>query len=158
MPNDNELPNLTETDITDLWRFRQEHKDSEDFHQQRRRAADGEILRRGAERDATVLATDAGEITITVPNTYQYDNAVVIGDFMRLIETANLMDEWRRWVKVTYRPDKRWLDRLVKRGPEWAEAIERMTIGGMGSPSLKGPLLADMGGDAPQEQEEKWVL
>lgn len=152
--SDDNLPNLTETEITDLWRFRQEHKDSEVFHSARRRHADQEVLRRGKERDAQILGTDAGDITITYPSQYAYNAGKVDGEFFQLIERDGLSAEWNQFATHQYKIDRRWLNRLMKRGQEYRDAIEDMTIGTSGSPSLDGPSLADLGGyatEAPQE-------
>lgn len=150
--SDNNLPKLTETDLTDLWKFHQEHADSEKFHGVRRKAAKDEILRRGAERDATVLPTDAGEITITLPNTYAYNPAIVDGAFYALIVRDGLELEWADKVKHTYYINKTWLNKLAKRGAEYREVIEKMTTAGTGSPSIKGPSLKELGGYVSAEE------
>lgn len=144
-------PNLTETEITDLWRKHQEHKDAEDFHNVRRVAARDEVLRRGAERDATVLPTDAGEITITLPNTYAYNPIIVDKEFYALIVRDGLEAEWADKVRHTYHINKTWLNKLAKRGEEYREVIEKMTTAGTGSPSIKGPSLEELGGYAEKE-------
>ena len=150
---DNELPNLAETDMTDLWRFYAEHKDSEDFHRVRCVAAKDEILRRGAERDATVLSTDAGDITITLPKDYAYNPHIVDKDFYALIVRDGLEKEWAQFVKHEYHINRNWLKKLVKRGDEsgYPQAIEKMTTAGTGSPSVKGPSLEELGGYAERE-------
>ena len=144
--SDNGLPNLRETDITDVWRKHQEHDDAERWNQVRRVAARDEVLRRGRDRDATVLPTDAGDITITLPNTYAYDPFVVDKEFYALIHRDGLQKEWAQFVKHTYHINKHWLNKLAKRGEEYREVIEQMTTAGTGSPSIKGPSLEELGG------------
>ena len=140
-----ELPNLEETDIDDLWRFRQEHADSEGWHKERRRHADKEILQRAADRDAQVLGTEAGDITITLPNTYSYNSAVVDRDFFALVERDRLQEDYNLNVSHTYKIKRPWLNRLMKRGKEWIEVIDKMTNAGTGSPSIDGPPLEELG-------------
>ena len=145
------LPKLTETELNELWRFHQEHADSEQFHKVRRVSARDEILRRGAERDATVLRTESGDITITLPDTYAYNPAIVDKDFYALIVRDGLEAEWKDKVKHTYHINKTWLNKLAKRGQEYRDVIERMTTAGTGSPSIKGPSLKELGGYAERE-------
>ncbi len=151
---DNELPKFAETDLTALWRFHQEHDESERFHKVRRVAARDEVLRRGADRDATVLPTDAGDITITLPNTYAYNPVIVDREFYALIVRDGLEAEWADKVKHTYHINKTWLNKLAKRGQEYRDAIESMTTAGTGSPSIKGPSLEELGGYAEEVPEE----
>jgi len=143
--SDEQVPNLSETEITDLWRFRAEHKDAEDFHQARRRAADHEVLQRAASTDAQVLATEAGDIEITYPTQYAYDTFVVEGELRPLLRRDGLLDEWQKYAKRVYKIDKRYLNRLAKRGAEYKQVIERMTLATTGSPTIKGPELAALG-------------
>lgn len=149
---DSDLPNLRETDITDLWRKHQEHKDAEDWNKARRVAAKDEILRRGAERDATVLPTDAGDITITLPNSYAYNERIVDKEFYALIVRDGLEAEWADKVRHTYHINKTWLNKLAKRGQEYRDVIEQMTTAGTGSPSIKGPSLEELGGYLVEEE------
>lgn len=149
---DNELPKLTETEITDLWRFRQEHKDSEDFHATRRKAADQEVLRRAVEKEAQVLGTDAGDITITYSSIYAYDSRHVDGDFFALIERDKLQADWNQNVSHAYKIKRTWLNHLLGRGKEYIAAINRMTIATHGSPTIDGPPLAAMGEYAIPEE------
>jgi len=149
---DNDMPKLTETELDDLWRFRAEHKDAEEFHQQRRRAADQEVLRRAAAVDAQILGTPWGEIEILYSSEYAYDRKVVDGEFYALIERDGLQAEWNQFVQHSYKINKTWLNRLVKR-EGYREVIERMTQAGKGSPSIKGPSLERMGGYATEPEE-----
>ncbi len=150
-----DLPNYAETDITDIWRDRQEFKEGEDYGKAHRRHAEQEIFRRAAEADATILQTEHGPVEITYSDTFSYNRAVVDKEFYALIERDGLQEEWNQFVSHAYKIDKRWLTRLVKRGKDsgYREVIEKMTIGGRGSPSLKGPELKEMGGYAPREEE-----
>jgi hypothetical protein len=140
-----DIPNLTETEITDLWRFRQEHENAESFHKGNRRAADQEVLRRGADAKAEVLATRAGDITITFPNKYAYDSHVVDNEFFQLIQRDGLQEEWNKNVRHEYKIDKRWLNRLAKRGEEYQKAIDNMTMATTGTPKIEGPPLNELG-------------
>ena len=145
------LPKLIEHNLTDLWRFYAEHKDSEDFHGVRRKTARDEVLRRGKELDATVLPTDAGDITITVPNSYAYNSHIVDKEFYALIVRDGLEAEWAQFVKHEYSINRNWLKKLAKRGQEYRDAIEHMTTANTGSPSIKGPSLEELGGYAERE-------
>jgi hypothetical protein len=138
-------PNLTETDLADLWKFRQEHKDAEEFHQERRRAADKEVLHRAAEADAQVLATDAGDIKIDYSTTRSYNAAVVDTEFYALIERDKLIDQWNAKVRHEYHINYTWLKSLMKRGQEYRDVIDRMTNASTGSPTIKGPALSELG-------------
>ena len=151
---DNDLPNFAETDLTALWAYRQEHEETEQYGNKRRRHADQELYRRAAEADATILKTDAGPVEITYTNTYAYNSSVVDGAFFDLIKRDGLEKEWNQFVSHAYKIDKRWLRRLEKRGKEsgYREIIEKMTTASTGSPSLKGPSLEEMGGYAPREE------
>ncbi len=150
-----ELPNLLETDIDDLWRFRQEWKDSETFAQKRRKHADQEILKRAAQKDAQVLGLVSGDIAITLPNTYSYNSSAVDRDFFPLVERDGLQEEYNQNVQHNYKIKRPWLKRLMKRGTEWVEVIEKMTNAGMGSPSIAGPPLEELGdyiGENPEPE------
>ena len=149
---DNDLPKFTETDLTDIWRYRQEFKEEEDHGKEHRRHAEQELYRRADEADATILQTDAGPVEITYSNTYAYNSAVVDGAFFDLIKRDGLEKEWNQFVSHLYKINKTWLNRLEKRGGEYREIIEKMTTAGTGSPSLKGPSLQEMGGYAPREE------
>ena len=149
---DNDLPTFAETDLTALWAYRQEHEETEQYGNKRRRHAEKEIYRRAAEADATILQTDAGPVEITYSNTYAYNSAVVDGAFFALIRRDGLEKEWNQFVKHAYKINKNWLNRLEKRGGEYREIIEKMTTAGTGSPSLKGPSLQEMGDYAPREE------
>ena len=152
------LPVFTEAEITEIWRFRQEHKDAEDFHQVRRRHADQEVLRRAGEREALILPTDAGDIIITYPTNYAYDTGKVDRELLALVERDGLTDEWNQNVRHNYKIDRRWLNRLMKRGQEYRDVIERITIATHGSPKIEGPELQSLGDYAPGEQLEEVVL
>jgi hypothetical protein len=150
---DNNLPTFAETDLTDIWRYRQEFKEEEDHGKTHRHHAEQELFKRAAEADATILQTEHGPVEISYPNTYAYNSAVVDKDFFALIERDGLTEEWNQFVSHAYKIDKRWLNRLAKRGQEYQEVIEKMTSASRGSPSLKGPSLQEMGGYAPREEE-----
>ena len=152
MPDPNDLPNYAETDLTDIWRDRQEFKDGEDYGKAHRRHAEQEVLRRAAAADATILQTDHGPVEVTYPNTYAYDPGIVNGEFFALIERDGLAEEWNQFVSFTPKVNKNWLNKLEKRGAEYKAVIESMTIASNGSPSLKGPTLEEMGGYAPREE------
>jgi len=155
MSDNNENPNLRETDITDLWRFRQEHKDAEDFHHERRAAADQEIIRRAVEAKAEILPTDVGDIFIIRPSIYAYDTRAVDEVLFPMIEEAGLGEEWNKRVRHEYKIDRRFLNRLMIRGPAWREAVDAITIGGRGGPRVgNGPSLNDLGDYAPSPAEE----
>ena len=149
---DNDLPTFAETDLTDIWRYRQEFKEEEDHGKEHRRHAEQEIYKRAAEADASILQTDHGPVEISYPNTYAYNAAVVDKEFLALIERDGLTEEWNQFVSHRYTINKSWLNRLTKRGGEYREIIEKMTTAGTGSPSLKGPSLKEMGGYAPREE------
>lgn len=152
----NALPNLIETDIDDVWRFRQEWADSESYAKERRRHADQEILRRAAQKDAQVLGTAAGDITITLPNTYSYNSAIVDGEFFALVERDNLQEDYNLHVSHNYKITRPWLNRLMKRGKEYVEVVDKMTNAGTGSPSIAGPPLDELGdyiGENPIPEE-----
>ena len=149
---DNDLPKFTETDLTDIWRYRQEFKEEEDHGKEHRRHAEQELYRRADEADATILQTDAGPVEITYSNTYAYSTPVVDGPFFDLIKRDGLEKEWNQFVQHAYKINKSWLNRLEKRGGEYREVIEKMTNANKGSPSLKGPSLQEMGGYAPREE------
>jgi hypothetical protein len=155
------IPNLTETDITDLWRFRQEHRDAEFFHNERRTAADQEILRRAVEAKAEILPTAVGDIFIIKPSTYAYDTGAVDRVLFPLIEAAGLSGEWNQYVSHQYKINRPWINRLLKRGEEWRKAIDAVTMASTGQPRVgNGPALADMGDYAPavqQAQEEMQI-
>ena len=145
------LPNLRETDITDVWRKHQEHDDAEKWNRVRCVAAKDEILRRDVALGAPALPTDAGDITITPPNTYAYNEHIVDKEFYALIVRDGLEAEWKDKVRHTYHINKPWLTKLAKRGAEYRDVIEKMTTAGTGSPSVKGPSLEELGGYAERE-------
>jgi len=143
------LPNFAETDLDDLWRFREEQHDAEAFHQERRKAADQELLKRAAERDAQILDTPWGPITIIFPSQYAYDTNAVDQVLWPLIERDGLQAEYRQFVHHNYKIDRRWLNRLLKRGAEYKDAVERVTVGSTGAPYVgSGPGLDEIGGYA----------
>ena len=148
-----QLPNFGEADLIEVWRFRQEHKDSEDFHHERRVAADAEILRRAVDSKAEILPTEAGDIFIVYSSTYAYDTGAVDRVLFPLIEAAGLQAEWNQFVGHRYKIDRRWLNRLLKRGPEWIEAVDRISMATTGQPRVgNGPSLSDLGGYAPEQE------
>ena len=149
---DNDLPKFTETDLTDIWRYRQEFREEEDHGKEHRCHAEQEIYKRAAETDATILQTDHGPVEISYSSTYAYNSSVVDGAFFDLIKRDGLEKEWNQFVSHRYKINKSWLNRLEKRGGEYREVIEKMTEAGTGSPSLKGPSLEEMGGYAPREE------
>lgn len=149
---DNDLPTFAETDLTDVWRYRQEHDEQERHGNKHRRHAEEEIFKRAAEADATILQTEHGPVEISYSDTYAYNAAVVDKEFFALIERDGLQEEYNQFVKHRYAINKSWLNRLVKRGQEYQEVIEQMTTASTGSPSLKGPSLQEMGGYAPREE------
>ncbi len=156
MSDDGKLPIFKETDITDLWRFRQEHREAEDFHHERRAAADQEILRRAGEAKAEILPTDVGDIMIVYPSTYAYDTGAVDRVLFPLIEAAGLGEEWNRFVRHNYKIDRRFLNRLLKRGPEWIQAVDAVTMATHGQPRVgNGPSLSEMGDYAPEAQQAR---
>jgi len=147
MNEPSDLRNYYETSVDDIWRDRQEHFESEHYHQAHRRHADRALLEEASERDASILSTEWGDITVTIPkNAYSYDTTVVNKQLVPLLQRDGLMEEWNQFVRSTYKIDKRWLNKLVKRGGDYRDVIERMTIGSTGTPTLKGPSLAEMGG------------
>lgn len=150
---EDQLPNFAESTLTDIWRFRQEHRDAEQFHHDRRAAADKEILRRATDAKAEILPTDVGDIVIVYPSTYAYDTGAVDGVLFPLIEAASLQAEWNQFVRHQYKIDRRWLNRLLKRGPEWIAAVERISMATTGQPRVgDGPSLSDLGGYAPEQE------
>lgn len=152
---DSDNPNLREADITDLWRFRQEHRDAEHFHNVRRTSADQEVLRRAIDAKAEILPTDVGDIMIIYPSSYAYDTGAVDRVLFPMIEEAGLGAEWNKFVKHEYKIDRRFLNRLLKRGPEWQKAVDAITMAGRGQPRVgNGPSLNDLGDYAPTPAEE----
>lgn len=134
-------PNLTETALGDIWRLRCEEEHIERSARDSRRHAEGEILRRAAEQDAQALGTPWGDIVITYPATYSYNSHIVDREFYALIERDGLIDQWNQFVQHSYKLNKTWLNKLVKRGAEYKDVIERMTNAATGSPKLDGPTL-----------------
>lgn len=153
--SDTDIPNLRETDITDLWRFRQEHHEAEFFHHERRAAADQEIIRRAAEAKAEILPTDVGDIMLIYSSTYAYDTGAVDRVLFPMVEAAGLGADWNQFVTHQYKINRRWLNRLLKRGPEWREAVDAITIATTGQPRVgNGPSLSDLGDYAAVPAEE----
>ena len=150
--SDNDMPIFAETDLTALWRYREEFKEEEDHGKKHRRHAEQEIYRRAAEADATILQTDHGPVEISYTSSYAYITSVADGEFFALIKRDGLEEEWNQFVSHAYKINKSWLNRLEKRGGEYREVIEKMTNANKGSPSLKGPSLVEMGGYAPREE------
>src|SRR3990167_5566751 len=143
----NDLPNFGESDIDHIWRWREENREAEHYHQAHRRHAEKALLEEAIERDARVLGTNAGDITITYgQGAYAYETRVVDKELFPLIERDGLTDEWNQFVRHTYKIDKRWLNKLGKRGKEYREVLERMVVASTGSPTFKGPSLKEMGG------------
>lgn len=138
------LPNLTEADIADVWRARVQNEADEKFSRDHRRHAEAEVLRRAADAEAAVLGTPWGDITITLPNTYSYNSSIVDRELYVLVERDGLIDQWNQFVQHSYKINKTWLNKLVKRGKEYADVIERMTNAATGSPKIEGPTLADI--------------
>lgn len=155
MSEEDQLPNFEETSLTDIWRYRQEFEEEEQHGKKRRGHADQAIYKLAVEADATILQTEAGPIEIAYSASYSYNSAVVDGAFFNLIKRDGLENEWNQFVSHSYKINKRWLERMKKRGPEYQEVIDKMinaTQGG--SRSLKGPSLEELGGYAPREAEE----
>lgn len=148
------FPNFAETNLEDIWAARQEHKEQQDYGKEGRTHAEGEILRRAAEADATILGTEYGDITITYSQSYAFHTHIVASQFKALVMGDGLGKEWDQFVTLTYKINKNWLNRLGKRGAEYREIIEAMTQARTGSPSLSGPELKDMKGYAPREETD----
>lgn len=153
-----DMPRLEEATLEDLWRFRQEWKDTEDHAHTRRRAADQELLRRAADGEQQIFSTPWGDVTITYASAYGYNTAVIDAELFPLVERDGLAAEYNQFVRHNYKIDRRWVNRLMKRGPEWRDVIERMTESTRGSPSIDGPTLEAMGGYAPEAEREEFVV
>lgn len=141
--SEEELPNFLEAELTEIWRYRQEHKGEEDWAKERRKHADQAILKRAAEMGATVLSTEWGNIKITLPQTYQYNIKAVDEELLPLVERDGLAGEWNQFVRHTYKINRNWLNELAKRGEEYQAVIDQITDAATGSPSIKGPELPE---------------
>src|SRR3990167_593554 len=97
MCNMDDVPNFRETALDDLWRYREEHSESEHYHKERRHAADQELLRRAAELDAQILDTAWGPITIVYSSDYHYDTAAIDRELAPLVERDHLQREWNQF-------------------------------------------------------------
>ncbi len=149
-----DIPNFMESTNTELWRYREEHRESEEYHQVRKRAAQRVLLERAAELDATVIGTEDGVIEIKFSTAYSFDTRVVEQEFLAACREAGIEDDAAKHVTRFYKISKRWLDKMAKFGHPFDQIIERMTQGSQGSPSLKGPRLVEMGDYAPREEAE----
>ena len=78
---------------------------------------------------------------ITYPATYSYDSRIVDKEFYALIERDGLIEQWNQFVSHSYKVNRNWLNKLVKRGAEYRDCIERMTQTATGSPKIDGPSL-----------------
>jgi len=156
--SESDLPNFAESSIDEVWRYRAEWKDSEDYAKERRRHADQELLRRAAAEDRQILDTSWGPVAITYSSSggYLYDTIAVDRDLFPLIQRDGLEAEWNQFVRHSYKIDKRWLNRLGKRGPEYRDVVGRVTIAQQGTPTrtIAGPTLKAMGGYAPEPEGE----
>ena len=147
----NDLKNYGESSVDDVWRDRQENEEAEFYHQAHRHHAEKALLEEAAIRDARILNTAAGDVTITYSKgAYSYDTGTVDKELFPLIERDGLTHEWNQFVRHSYKIDKRWLNRLGKRGKEYRDILDRMVIASTGSPTFSGPSLKDMGGYAPE--------
>lgn len=147
-----ELPNFAEAKIDDIWRYYAEHADSRAFHDERAKHAKQAILERLRDKGASIIKTEWGDVTGEFSNEYAYNTRVVDGDFMKLIAQDELYDEFVQFATRSYKIKRVWLNRLAKRGKEYQDVIERMTMLTTGSPTLKGPTLEEIGGYAQKEE------
>ena len=146
------LPDFAEADLLAVWRSYQEHERLAIHHAACQAHARREILKRAFAPEARVrgkaarrgdmrrrLNTPAGPITITPSSTYLYLNKIVDREFFDLIQRDELEAEWNQFVSHDYHIDRRWLKRLMQRGPEYRDTIEAMTGPAIGSPTITGP-------------------
>jgi hypothetical protein len=152
-----DLPNFAEAEIEDIWRYYAEHADSRAFHDVRAKHAKLAILERLRDKGARIMKCEWGDIVAEYSNEYSYSTPVVDGDFMKLIAEDELYDEFERFAKKNYKINRPWLKRLEKRGDKWRDTIERMTQASTGTPTLRGPSLADMGYTPEQVKEEAYA-
>ena len=140
-----ELPIFTETGLDGLWAYREEWSESEEYAKVRRRHADAELIRRAAEAGVQILDTTCGPIDIVYSSTYSYNTAAVDNELYPAIKKAGLEKEWNQFVSHFYKISKVWLNRLLKRGPEFQEIVEHITNAPTGNPRIGGgPSLTEM--------------
>ena len=150
MSTPNDLRNYGEATADDIWRDREEHREAEEYHRAHRHHAEQALREQFNEREAHVLPTEWGDVTLSLNRgSYAYNSPVVDKELFPLIERDGLSDQWNQFVRHEYRIDRRWLHQLAKRGKDYRDVLDRIIIAPTGvTASFKGPSLRDMGGYA----------
>lgn len=138
--SERQIPNMGEMPDSDVWTLRELSKDEATWHSRVKRACDDVLGARLAERGATRTPVKGGEVVQTIPKKYAYKTEIVEAEFLSLLgdeafEMAFAAGDMSR----SYEVKQTWLKKLVERGAEWRDVIERMTTVVEGNPTLKGP-------------------